>query len=1723
MAFETSYQKDSDDAVQLPKDNDWKATLKLGSQDVRALGSPACLILSEMPDFPRALPSPTPPQPLVMWRMSDFESELPLPAPERTGVEQQPFWKTFNVPEENSDVFQSYMKRDPEETGVKPEIFHPREDEISNGLEAPNSKCYASFGDGGVTATVNAYGDLMQLSCSLGVGSSGVFSADHVYVDEPYWVDDRARQLLDMKQDLHRLMISYGLRIPSINLEQSRLLGYVHDRWPRYEVQDKISTLNLTTQWMVNEKTVLQQCIVTNIGTGDMDVPVQFAKRMRLQDLNYLERSGATVGSSNMILGPNDYGWVLVQPLQEPDQDDAEPVNPNSTSSLAEQTQNDPENQVETTEDLQSPSVEISDAIAVVVSVFRDGQAVKWRPDSLDDLHDTEILNLALQEKTTTEIVVAYKMVHLTNTGATWENLLIPPAWADVSKHLGSASFTAFHPSEYGKPVAKPQGEKSEGLFSRWMRFIPSANDTQPDALPIYYPVTPQGLPTKSPMNHIGFVTRRNLEHILSTCALPIKRHSVEGGQEAVALTCGDISGHRVSSSASFFAFLFLLEIVKHLNAIEQSHPNHPYKPLRRRIDSVCRGHVKWLLQVDLTEESTFAANYWVTGEIMPFNMGFGSFMPSKSFTDTPFQLMKVATFSSLYNSKVDRDLARQVIQRVDKYWIDTLQKSDKRTSHVWPRAQDEGCNKYRLNEHVWIWRALTAIEENRQSSLDTKDPLGDDIEVHGGASKNVKDDQEGNDKGRRDQAASDEEKLFRQFGSDTIHRDILRRFTVENDVSKKRMLATTRSSRETRFLLHASDTALFYGIEWDFFLPALIDEVWDNTIEAQLHHNENSETGWDNSIRYALAIMMGTKNMRLNKRSSKDLVKSAFDVLFRTTSPNGLFYGQLDATTKEPVLFVGEADRDFYFHASFEIPYILLTHCWRINSILEDIPQDNLESPPPFITTQTSPQHPFNEVAEIITQQPKRQEHKSPAIQVPAAESAEAQSPSPDVYLGVKPKKPKATAMKKSIPFNSLIDQSSIVDLEDEWLYNYPNFLGGSEQTLVDFHKEVEALSRPTGSSHSGTVITKAAKHYIEGLPVDFDPGESRSYFTSSGLRTWVVNVRKRKNLSKQERAKSNEEERILNSFMLWDGLSQTRTADTAKKRFIWLPQADAETALICYISSPQDERPAISDFFDSHFHYENKFLEETTMVLNTWKSELHLSFYLLEKKSERPLPGIPSLSYEELPGNSDWRLARASMGFRFSGDFFDRYWTCHLIEYTHGRSGLTWKGHQPWGRQGWQQRKVFELYLFDGILKEIIKSSAEIFDTVKQELGDKRGVISFSALNSVDYLSSSTKWQFYQQILQVVEQELSDVLSTVAKWETREKDRGHERPRWTRNDERKYRGSIGKMQGSTARRIRDLQKHRNDVRSLKEQLKSEQQQSRDNISVIDAENVRLFTYVTVVFLPLGFAASIFSMSEEPPSSVLKPMIVCSAVALALTFVALGNAKRVSTAISKYSHDKIYSNKLSSGREVRGDDGRVFPTRQKEDAEIGSASEEDDTTQESETIHQENHKTSFSSHFWFWIEYVFINLPARRVSVAYQDLIAENPSHCRYFHVPVGIIVLPMLLFARLIQFLLLTAMDMSQLAWGKCLRTDLEPLLFKRLFSILTGPIEGCISLFFTSDRRDEYSDLGDRMNWLTNPTYIYRPLESRIKGVNKLLANRRIEKERPPIEEEFSDEET
>ncbi|KAF2469785.1 uncharacterized protein BDR25DRAFT_227832, partial [Lindgomyces ingoldianus] len=179
----------------------------------------------------------------------------------------------------------------------KRDYFEPTLENCSTWNEPPNPETWASFGDHGVTASVNTYGDMIQFGRYLGAGRSGMFSADHSTTAEPYCVLARARHLQSLCRDKERR-------------------DYVHDTWPRYEYKTK--KVKVSIQWMVREEIVLQQYIVTNLEAKEIDIPFEFADDMRIRDLEYLD-SSYKFNEENMELedyeksdGPNHFGWTLV-------------------------------------------------------------------------------------------------------------------------------------------------------------------------------------------------------------------------------------------------------------------------------------------------------------------------------------------------------------------------------------------------------------------------------------------------------------------------------------------------------------------------------------------------------------------------------------------------------------------------------------------------------------------------------------------------------------------------------------------------------------------------------------------------------------------------------------------------------------------------------------------------------------------------------------------------------------------------------------------------------------------------------------------------------------------------------------------------------------------------------------------------------------------------------------------------------------------------------------------------------------------------------------------------------------------------------------------------------------------------------------------------------------------------------------------------------------------
>lgn len=1052
------------------------------------------------------------------------------------------------------------------------------------------------------------------------------------------------------------------------------------------------------------------------------------------------------------------------------------------------------------------------------------------------------------------------------------------------------------------------------------------------------------------------------------------------------------------------FAFDFLLEVLKLIPENNDKDSGAEYreyiKYIRDKIRIVCQGHLEWLSNVQKTPDECFSANYWVTGKLMK------SGSPDDALTDTAFQIIKFFQFSKAWKNRPSRPYS--FILKVSRDWMARLARLDRRSKCAWPRSNVEGCDKYRLSDHIWIWKASRARHKlmNDDTPRVTNSGQPPDEEMLKSLDNRLKDPVE-----------------------------ILKRFTTQIDTSSKRMLATTRSPRENRFLLHAGDTALLYATDLGLFdSKSPFNNPWENTLEAQRYHVDASQSGWDNSVSYALALILAIKQRSINQKSPIDLAKHSLEVLLGSTGLHGLFFGQIDEITKKLAMFRVERDRDWYFQASFEIPYLLLTNWEAIYlSLVQN--EKQVEERDKTIDSKQSPK-----VGNMV------QFWRDPGLQEDQTKNLSRLDQAKDWTI------------KTYVPFNSRIDQSSIVELADEWLYNYPTFLTRDER--LDFEAEVIKASGPGNSI--GLIVASAVERCKGNVP-------------TSDSKSLVVDIPK-KNKERRKDAHINTDYNISvenprSDYALWQELSSVRMPEKAKKRFIWLGEASKNTPLVCTLASPAEEIQAISLFFERHSHYENHFIDDVSLVRNTWESELHLSFYqLVDDANQQFRTGIPESISLDLPRESRKKLVRGSMSFRFQGDFFDRYWTCHLIESV---LNLV-KDEHPFisqskffGEQGClRQRKVLEIHLLDRMLKRLVDSLEQIFNNVRERLGLKSHGFSFAVLTSDDYFSSSALWQQYTQILQVVEDEISEALLTLEKWETRERDRGQERPRWTRNDESKYRPFIRKLEGTTRRRTRDLRKYHNLIKSLKETLVSNQDRVRNDLGLRGAENIRFFTYVTVMFLPLGFAASIFSMSGAPSGSIVKSMVVFAAVALILTITALVNVKSLGAAMNDIrrtvddkSRKKKANSLLTEGPAKQTISMPKSHTGQNSDREAnpttGTTNLEDTEPRDTDVVNTESlhgssehseeeahahlnstGKDNLSWHIGFWLKYICIELPARRVLTGFYKLNnfeMQNPT--TYTHIISGILILPIFAIGYLTQLVLYNIGDLIRVCKGKFL----------------------------------------------------------------------------------------
>ena len=364
--------------------------------------------------------------------------------------------------------------------------------------------------------------------------------------------------------------------------------------------------------------------------------------------------------------------------------------------------------------------------------------------------------------------------------------------------------------------------------------------------------------------------------------------------------------------------------------------------------------------------------------------------------------------------------------------------------------------------------------------------------------------------------------------------------------------------------------------------------------------------------------------------------------------------------------------------------------------------------------------------------------------------------------------------------------------------------------------------------------------------------------------------------------------------AFYRWS--VRPRKFEDAKKRLVEFTSHKHEAALICWLVAPEQEKPLFQEFLRRHGSSENFFGERVDGEGNLWETELHLGFYQLlpiERKKRFPPPHLDYHSQQlvgKMPGLSLFdQITPTSLSLRFVGDLRDRSWTCHFLSSVARYSGFTSlideytvssTDQYTFYAEKIGQRKVLELTYVERFLIEMVESCDDILSSFKTklEIPETRDPQSesYEFIDNLSRLNSKAG-----DILGDVFKQLELAVTTMESWEKREDSKREDhkdlRSRWSKKDESRH-GQRLRVLGRKCKASIRLLRSRMD--SLGEQGNLARQRHTDLMNYMglqnartssqSAEDVRLFTYVTIIFLPLSFSSSLFSMQGAPPGGVI-------------------------------------------------------------------------------------------------------------------------------------------------------------------------------------------------------------------------------------------------------------
>lgn len=435
------------------------------------------------------------------------------------------------------------------------------------------------------------------MSQFLGVGQSGMFTMDDSTTPEPHYVLDRAEHVEDMAKKEADLEYAYfGLRLedeiyPEDSPSKPPQVRWVNWKWPRYEWETtRDSKLKVISQWMVHKNAVLHQLVLENYKQDALDVKIQPEFQpddIHIHDANHLDSECKceetckckTSSHERTFLAPGGYGRVTIHAFRKPQppRTIAGSVAPSPGGGVAHD---------------QPCAAQEGYSVASVIALFVDGSGEKF-PDTGKELQysvpgKSSMVPGQATDKAgtpgTLELTMAYKLFAIPGEETPWESFLFDANSINVNKilwleteamwgnshqpsssllHLGLSQVLSGVADEMPKSGSVHRVDDGPDLNVVHVandQRVSEATSSRSQGAAGANPALPSPEALKRQGKSIEYIAWRHLWHILSVCAVPVpcplptkpeRGGSVAGDSPMVALTCGDLSGHRVCTSAS--------------------------------------------------------------------------------------------------------------------------------------------------------------------------------------------------------------------------------------------------------------------------------------------------------------------------------------------------------------------------------------------------------------------------------------------------------------------------------------------------------------------------------------------------------------------------------------------------------------------------------------------------------------------------------------------------------------------------------------------------------------------------------------------------------------------------------------------------------------------------------------------------------------------------------------------------------------------------------------------------------------------------------------------------------------------------------------------------------------------------------------------------------------------------------------------------------------------